>query len=118
MLFRSHPRPHIVHEQTGGVGKCLLVLDTDADGTVEMQGRMADLDGRWAVPHHQLRQQADALKSKLRAGGFPAFVQQANVGGSVWYRVKLGPYRSAATASKSSSAVVSSGIAGACAISR
>ena len=63
-------------------------------------------------------QQADTLKSKLRAGGFPAFVQQANVGGSVWYRVKLGPYRSAATASKSSSAVVSSGIAGACAISR
>ena len=63
-------------------------------------------------------QQADTLKSKLRAGGFPAFVQQANVGGSVWYRVKLGPYRSAATASKSSTAVVSSGIAGACAISR
>ena len=63
-------------------------------------------------------QQADALKSKLRAGGLPAFVQQANVGGAVWYRVKLGPYRSAATASKSSTAVVSSGIAGACAISR
>ena len=51
-----YPRPHIVHEQTGGVGRCLLVLDTDADGTVEMQGRMADLDGRGTVAHHQLRQ--------------------------------------------------------------
>ena len=58
-VFR-HPRPHIVHEQTGGVGKCLLVLDTDADGAVEVQGRMTDLDGRGAVAHHQLRQQADA----------------------------------------------------------
>ena len=58
-VFR-HPRPHIVHKQAGGVGKCLLVLDTDADGTVEMQGRMADLDGRGAVAHHQLRQKADA----------------------------------------------------------
>lgn len=58
-VFR-HPRPHIVHEQTGGVGKCLLVLDADADGAVEVQGRMTDLDGRGAVAHHQLRQQADA----------------------------------------------------------
>ena len=80
----------------------------------------SDSDGRVFLQCAAFKtaQQADALKSKLRAGGFPAFVQQANVGGSVWYRVKLGPYRSAATASKSSSAVVSSGIAGACAISR
>ena len=80
----------------------------------------SDSDGRVFLQCAAFKtaQQADALKSKLRAGGFTAFVQQANVGGSVWYRVKLGPYRSAATASKSSSAVVSSGIAGACAISR
>ena len=58
-VFR-HPRPHIVHEQTGGVGECLLVLDADADGAVEMQGRMTDLDGRRTVPHHQFRQEADA----------------------------------------------------------
>ena len=81
-------------------------------------GQAGDGRGFLQCAAFRTAQQADALKSKLRAGGLPAFVQQANVGGAVWYRVKLGPYRSAATASKSSTAVVSSGIAGACAISR
>jgi DedD protein len=34
---------------------------------------------------------AAELEGKLRAGGFPAFVEKAEVNGRLYYRVRVGP---------------------------
>lgn len=37
------------------------------------------------------REGAGELESKLRAGGFSAFVEKAEVNGKIYYRVRVGP---------------------------
>lgn len=49
--------------------------------------------GTWVVQVASIPNQANAaeLESKLKAGGYPAFIEKAEVNGRTTYRVKVGP---------------------------
>ncbi|MDZ7833325.1 MAG: SPOR domain-containing protein [Desulfobacterales bacterium] len=68
---------------------------------------------RYGVQVAALKQpdNADFVKEKFTAKGYPVYRQKAEVDGETWYRVRLGPYANAEKAQETLEQIKSSGLA-------
>jgi DedD protein len=67
--------------------------------------KQADKKGSWVIQVASLgnEQTAADLKNKLRKAGFAAFIEKAEVRGKQYYRVRVGPNKSRASAERAAS---------------
>ncbi len=60
----------------------------------------------------QDRENADSVKQKFMAKGYPAYAQSSEIKGVTWYRVRIGPYPNRAMAEKDCSSLKEAGVDG------